>query len=163
MSSVGSRPPSSVAPLELRQLTASADGGVAAASLLEAIAGRTAGAGLRREEERVAAILEQVRERGDAALLELSERFDGVRPDPLRIPADRLEQAWRDTPAPLQQALRLAHDRILAFHQRQRPDDLTLQGPHGERLGRRWRPVRRAGLYVPGGRAAYPKIGRAHV
>ena len=50
----------------------------------------------------------------------------------------------------------LAHERILAFHQAQLPQDLALTGPHGERLGRRWRPVERAGLYVPGGRASYP-------
>ncbi|MFN7900525.1 MAG: histidinol dehydrogenase [Synechococcaceae cyanobacterium] len=137
-------------------MNAGSDGGAGAAARLEEIAGRTSGGALRREEERVAAILEQVRQQGDAALLELSERFDGVRPDPLRIPPERLEQAWRETPAPLQEALRLAHGRILAFHQRQMPLDLSLQGPHGERLGRRWRPVRRAGLYVPGVRAAYP-------
>jgi histidinol dehydrogenase len=88
--------------------------------------------------------------------MELSERFDGVRPDPLRIAPERLEQAWRATPAPLQQALELAHGRIERFHRQQRPADLAVQGPHGESLGRRWRPVQRAGLYVPGGRASYP-------
>jgi len=123
---------------------------------LEAIADRTGGGRMREEEERVTAILEQVRLQGDAALLELSERFDGVRPDPLRIPPERLEQAWEATPARLRQALELAHERILAFHRRQRPSDLVMEGPHGESLGRRWRPVERAGLYVPGGRAAYP-------
>ena len=56
----------------------------------------------------------------------------------------------------MQQALELAHGRILAFHQHQRPQDLAITGPHGELLGRRWRPVERAGLYVPGGRASYP-------
>lgn len=123
---------------------------------LEAIAARTDEGRLQEEQNRVAAILEQVRREGDAALLELSERFDGVRPDPLRIPGERLETAWRDTPAPLRRALELAHERILAFHRALVPADLSLQGPHGERLGRRWRPVERAGLYVPGGRAAYP-------
>jgi histidinol dehydrogenase len=123
---------------------------------LEAIAARTGGDRLRQEEERVAAILEQVRLHGDGALLELSERFDGVRPDPLRIPPERLAQAWEATPSTLRQALELAHERILAFHRRQSPLDLAVEGPHGESLGRRWRPVERAGLYVPGGRAAYP-------
>lgn len=156
MTSTGSAPSPAAAPLRLRELDARGDGGGEVAARLEAIAGRTAGEALRREEERVAEILAQVRDQGDAALLAFSERFDGVRPDPLRIPADRLEQAWRDTPVVLQQALRLAHDRILAFHELQKPADLSLQGPHGERLGRRWRPVQRAGLYVPGGRAAYP-------
>jgi histidinol dehydrogenase len=131
-------------------------GGEAASQRLEAIAARTAGARQHEEEGRVAAILDQVRQGGDAALLELSERFDGIRPDPLRIPVEQLQQAWEATPADLQEALQLAHQRILRFHQAQLPQDLTLQGPHGERLGRRWRPVERAGLYVPGGRASYP-------
>ncbi len=101
-------------------------------------------------------ILEQVRQQGDRALMELTERFDGIRPDPLRIPPERLREAWEACPAPLQQALQLAHERITRFHEQQRPTDLQLSGPHGESLGRRWRPVERAGLYVPGGRAAYP-------
>jgi histidinol dehydrogenase len=123
---------------------------------LAAIAGRTGGNRLAREEQTVAGILEQVRSGGDAALLELSERFDGVRPEPLRIPEEQLAEAWRATPPELQRALDLAHERVLTFHRAQMPADLSLQGPHGERLGRRWRPVERAGLYVPGGRAAYP-------
>lgn len=111
---------------------------------------------MREEMSRVEAILSQVQEQGDRALLELTERFDGVRPDPLRIPVQRLRAAWEATPLPLQQALSLAHERILAFHEQQRPADLAITGPHGERLGRRWRPVERAGIYVPGGRASYP-------
>ncbi len=140
------------APLQLAVL----HGGDAARQRLEAIAARTDGARLHEEESRVAAILEQVRRDGDAALLELTERFDGIRPDPLRIPIAQLQQAWEATPLELQEALRLAHERILSFHRAQLPQDLALQGPHGERLGRRWRPVERAGLYVPGGRASYP-------
>ena len=128
----------------------------AAAERLEAIAGRTGGGRMAEEAARVDAILEQVRSQGDAALLELTERFDGVRPDPLRIPEARLEQAWEACAPPLREALKLAHQRILSFHQQQRPQDLAVTGPHGERLGRRWRPVERAGLYVPGGRASYP-------
>lgn len=108
------------------------------------------------ETARVEAILNQVRQQGDRALLELTERFDGVRPDPLRIAPERLAAAWETTAPALQQALSLAHSRILAFHAQQRPTDLAITGPHGERLGRRWRPVQRAGIYVPGGRASYP-------
>ncbi|MEB3322469.1 MAG: histidinol dehydrogenase [Synechococcaceae cyanobacterium] len=128
----------------------------AASARLEAIAARTGGSRLREEEERVAAILEEVRERGDEALMDLSERFDGVRPDPLRVPEERLRRAWEECPPALRDALDLAHARILRFHRAQQPRDLALEGPFGERLGRRWRPVERAGLYVPGGRAAYP-------
>jgi histidinol dehydrogenase len=128
----------------------------AAAARLQHIAARTEGAQMRQEEQNVAHLLEQVRLEGDAALLRLTETFDGVCPDPLRVPEARLEQAWNELPSPLQQALTLAHGRILHFHQQQRPADLAIRGPYGERLGRRWRPVDRAGLYVPGGRAAYP-------
>jgi histidinol dehydrogenase len=127
-----------------------------AAQRLEAIAQRTSGEQSREAAARVEAILEQVRLEGDRALLELSERFDGVRPDPLRIPRADLAKAWAECPSDLRAALELAHRRILDFHQRQKPADLAVTGAHGERLGRRWRPVERAGLYVPGGRAAYP-------
>ena len=128
----------------------------AAGARLEAIAERTGSGQSREVAERVDAIIEQVRQQGDAALLELTERFDGVRPDPLRVPAEELAAAWQATPSDLQAALQLAHRRIVDFHQRQKPADLNVTGVHGERLGRRWRPVERAGLYVPGGRASYP-------
>ncbi|MBM5799353.1 MAG: histidinol dehydrogenase [Cyanobacteria bacterium K_DeepCast_35m_m2_023] len=130
--------------------------GVQAAQRLQAIASRTSGHQMAEAARRVDAILEQVAQNGDQALLELSERFDGVRPEPLRIPKERLAAAWEASDADLRQALQLAHQRILDFHQRQLPVDLRHNGPHGELLGRRWRPVETAGLYVPGGRAAYP-------
>ena len=106
--------------------------------------------------ERVEAILAAVRDRGDAAIADFTERFDGFRPEPMAVSPEALEQAWTSLPTNLRDALELAHRRITDFHQRQRPADLAVTGPHGERLGRRWRPVERAGLYVPGGRAAYP-------
>ena len=106
--------------------------------------------------ERVEAILKAVRDRGDAAIADFTERFDGFRPEPMAVSPEALEQAWTSLPTNLRDALELAHRRITDFHQRQRPADLAVTGPHGERLGRRWRPVERAGLYVPGGRAAYP-------
>ena len=128
----------------------------AAGRRLEAIANRTNSGQSREAAERVEAILDQVQQEGDAALMALTERFDGVRPDPLRIPAEALAAAWQATDANLQAALQLAHRRITDFHQRQKPLDLDVTGVHGERLGRRWRPVEKAGLYVPGGRASYP-------
>ena len=106
--------------------------------------------------ERVEAILAAVRDRGDAAIADFTERFDGFRPEPMAVSPEALEQAWTSLPTNLRDALELAHRRITDFHQRQRPADLAVTGPHGEQLGRRWRPVERAGLYVPGGRAAYP-------
>jgi histidinol dehydrogenase len=128
----------------------------AAGLRLDAIAGRTSHGQKQKAVQKVEAILSRVRQEGDAALMELTERFDGVRPDPLRIPRPDLAAAWEGCPTPLQEALKLAHRRILDFHQRQKPRDIEVVGVHGERLGRRWRPVERAGLYIPGGRAAYP-------
>jgi len=106
--------------------------------------------------ERVETILAAVRDRGDTAIADFTERFDGFRPEPMAVSPEALEQAWTSLPTNLRDALDLAHRRITDFHQRQRPADLAVTGPHGEQLGRRWRPVERAGLYVPGGRAAYP-------
>ncbi len=123
---------------------------------LDYLATRTTGATQQQAQATVDAILRQVQDQGDEALISLTERFDGFRPEPLRVPLEDLERAWTTTEPDLRDALELAHRRIQDFHQRQKPLDLTLQGVHGETLGRRWRPVQRAGLYVPGGRAAYP-------
>ena len=153
---VASSPALSIASLRDHSAGEASDGTSPAAQRLTSIAGRTSAGRMKEETARVEAILEQVQQQGDQALLELTERFDGVRPDPLRIPPERLAAAWEATAPALQNALTLAHQRILAFHEQQRPADLAVTGPHGERLGRRWRPVERAGLYVPGGRASYP-------
>ena len=71
---------------------------------LEAIAERTGSGQSREVAQRVEAILEQVQAQGDAALFELTERFDGVRPDPLRVPQEEIEAAWVATPPDLQEA-----------------------------------------------------------
>ena len=123
---------------------------------LQRLSSRTAQTQQSEARERVDAILAAVRDRGDAAIADFTERFDGFRPLPMAVPQEALEQAWTTLPTNLRDALELAHRRITDFHQRQRPADLAVTGPHGEQLGRRWRPVQRAGLYVPGGRAAYP-------
>ena len=123
---------------------------------LDRISTRTTGQAQREATATVEAIIERVRHEGDRALIALTEQFDGFRPEPLRVPAVELQQAWESSPANLRDALELAHRRIQDFHQRQKPQDLDVQGVHGERLGRRWRPVQAAGLYVPGGRASYP-------
>jgi histidinol dehydrogenase len=104
----------------------------------------------------VRAILADVRTRGDAAVRDLTERFDGCRLDGLRVPADDL-QAALDTASPeLRAALEVAADRIREYHATQ----LTAPEPALVRDGVTLReltvPVARAGLYVPGGRAAYP-------
>ena len=123
---------------------------------LRRLSGRTGNAEQRQARDRVDAILSAVQERGDAAIQEFTERFDGFRPDSIAVPLQELETASATLPVNLRDALDLAHRRITDFHQRQRPADLSVIGPHGEQIGRRWRPVERAGLYIPGGRAAYP-------
>lgn len=127
-----------------------------AAALLDQIARRTGGDAQQQAQATVDGILTRVRRDGDQALIELTEELDGFKPEPIQLDPALLEEAWKRTPADLRDALDLAHRRIQDFHSRQKPQDLDFEGVHGERLGRRWRPVHRAGLYVPGGRAAYP-------
>ncbi|HLH71110.1 MAG TPA: histidinol dehydrogenase [Candidatus Dormibacteraeota bacterium] len=103
----------------------------------------------------VRAICRQVALRGDAALREYSRRFDGWAPDggePLALGPERLRAALDALPPAQRSALELAAGRIRAFHEAQVFSDL--EGPEGLRLITR--PVRRAGLYVPGGRVPYP-------
>jgi histidinol dehydrogenase len=123
---------------------------------LARVASRNVSSSQQQARSLVDGILEDVRQRGDAAVAEYTERFDRFRPVPIAVPKDDLGRAWRELPENLRDALDLAHRRIQEFHQRQRPRDIAVTGVHGEKLGRRWRPVERAGLYVPGGRAAYP-------
>jgi len=101
-------------------------------------------------------ILKNVYERGDQALREYTSRFDGFLANSLQVPSDSILKAWEETPRDLQDSLLLAKKRIEKFHSLQVPKNITYTGPHGELLGRRWSPVEKAGLYVPGGRAAYP-------
>ena len=107
----------------------------------------------------VATILNEVRERGDAALVEYTMRLDEHRlstDDDWRITAEACSEAHAALEPDLRDALQLAADRITAFHRDQLPKDRDFTDAIGMRLGSRWRPVEAAGLYVPGGRAAYP-------
>ncbi|WP_269623644.1 histidinol dehydrogenase [Prochlorococcus marinus] len=101
-------------------------------------------------------ILKNVSERGDEALKEYTSRFDGFLAEKFQISSDLMLKAWKETPKELQDSLLLAKQRIEKFHSLQVPKNITYTGPHGESLGRRWNPVKKAGIYVPGGRAAYP-------
>lgn len=103
----------------------------------------------------VAQILASVRQGGDAALQDWSEKLDGQRPSPLRIPPDELSAALYSLPAPLTAALQAAANRIRAFHEHQ-PVPAWESGELGGVLGQRFTPVRRAGVYVPGGTAPLP-------
>ena len=108
--------------------------------------------------EAVAAILRDVRARGDAALLELTRRFDRfeVTAAGLRLSDAEIEAAVADCPAEVRQSLEFAAARIEAYHCRQRPADERYSDEAGVELGHRWTPVDAAGLYVPGGLGAYP-------
>ena len=128
----------------------------AAIARLRQIEERTSSSGVENAEATVRDVIAAVRSRGDAAVREFTARFDRVELDDLRVPQQEIEASWAAAPLELRDALQLAHRRITAFHREQLPLDISLKGTHGEKLGRRWRPVQRAGLYVPGGRAAYP-------
>ena len=128
----------------------------AAIARLRQIEERTSSSGVENAEATVRDVIAAVRSRGDAAVREFTARFDRVELDDLRVPQQEIEASWAAAPLELRDALQLAHRRITAFHREQLPQDISLKGTHGEKLGRRWRPVQRAGLYVPGGRAAYP-------
>src|SRR5690606_1915479 len=99
-----------------------------------------------------------VRARGDAAVLELTAKFDRLEltPETLRFSADEIEAAWRDVDPDLRAALEFAHARITAHHERQKPQDSRYTDAIGVTLGTRWTPVESVGLYVPGGLASYP-------
>jgi histidinol dehydrogenase len=104
----------------------------------------------------VAGILKQVRDEGDAALLDLTRRFDGHGLEPWRIDPAECRKALDGLDRELRAALELASERITAYHEKQRPADSDETDALGVRIGARWTPVEAAGLYVPGGRAAYP-------
>ena len=106
----------------------------------------------------VAAIIADVRARGDAALCELTARFDrlDLPAERLRFSAAEIAEQTALVPAEDRAALTLAAERIRAYHARQMPEDVSWTDPEGATLGWRWTPVSAAGLYVPGGQAAYP-------
>jgi len=110
---------------------------------------------LARVEPDVRAILDAVRERGDQAVIEYTERFDGRRPDSLVWERERwLEHARRVDPE-VREALALAGERIRLYHQHQREKGFRYQ-EEGIELGQRVRPVAAAAVYAPGGKARYP-------
>ncbi|AGH48871.1 bifunctional histidinal dehydrogenase/ histidinol dehydrogenase [Sphingomonas sp. MM-1] len=106
----------------------------------------------------VTAIRADVRARGDAALAELTRRFDGHDLDVTgwQVPKAERQAALAGLAPDLRAALELAAERIRAYHAAQRPADSETVDAAGVRMGARWRGVDAAGLYVPGGRAAYP-------
>jgi histidinol dehydrogenase len=109
-------------------------------------------------DDAVAAIIADVARRGDAALIDYTEGFDRVRltADTLRLSADEIAETAAKAPAETVAALRLAAERIESFHRKQLPQGIDYTDASGVRLAMRWRALASAGLYVPGGTAAYP-------
>ena len=101
---------------------------------------------------RVRALLEEVRSGGDDAVLAITERLDGVRPDTLAVPKEQIEAARAAVPDDLAAAIELAVARVGAYYQRQPAGGFLDQQP-GALLGQLVRPLRRVGCYVPGGTA----------
>jgi histidinol dehydrogenase len=107
----------------------------------------------------VAAIVADVRARGDAAVLEYTARFDRVRAErvaDLEIPPAAMREAFEALPPAQREALAAAASRVRAYHERQKAASWSFREADGTELGQRVTPLDRVGLYVPGGKAAYP-------
>ncbi len=106
----------------------------------------------------VAEIVEAVRREGFPALARFTARFDGTEMDEtnVRVTADQIAEGAALCPQPVRDALRFAADRITRYHERQRPADARWTDEEGATLGWRWTALDSVGVYVPGGRAAYP-------
>jgi histidinol dehydrogenase len=103
-------------------------------------------------------IIDDVRRRGDAALLEYTNRFDqrNASAPELEIPQSTLQEAPRKIPEELLKALETSAGRIRAYHEKQKQESWLYQDPQGNTLGQQVTALDRAGVYVPGGKAAYP-------
>ncbi len=104
-------------------------------------------------EKQVGIILQEVKERGDEAILEYSQQFDGVRPSALRVSFEEMEMSERVLDPALKKAIRLAHDNIRRFHESQRQEPEVIETMPGVRCWRKSVGIEKVGLYVPGGTA----------
>ncbi|SHK49094.1 histidinol dehydrogenase [Thermocrinis minervae] len=108
-------------------------------------------------EATVREIIGRIKEEGDKALFEYIKRFDGLEldQDTVEIPYEELEKAYEEIDEETRQALEIAHDRIRRFHERQKENSFFVE-EEGVILGMKVQPLERVGVYVPGGKAAYP-------
>lgn len=104
----------------------------------------------------VSEIIRNVREKGDEALAEYTKKFDGVCPEPMEVSRDQINDALTEADPDFVDALLSAQENIAAFHARQKHQSFLDTRPDGVILGQRIRGLKRVGLYVPGGTAAYP-------
>ncbi|MFW0184989.1 histidinol dehydrogenase [Rothia sp. CCM 9418] len=107
-------------------------------------------------QQTVEEIISGVKNSGADYIRELAERFDGVHQRSLRVPESALEDALERLDSKVRAALEISIERNRTFAQAQRPQDTTIEVAPGAQLTNRWTPVRRVGLYVPGGLAVYP-------
>ena len=101
-------------------------------------------------------ILQDVKRSGDVAVKKYTKKFDGYDPDPMQVSEDQIKNAWHEIDDNLKSSLEVAHKRIQKFHEKEIPQSFSIKGEYGDTVQRRWRPVKNAGIYIPGGRAAYP-------
>lgn len=113
-----------------------------------------------REEKNVDAVVDEiiknVRERGDAALREYAEKFDGATLESLEVTQKEIESAYTAMDQAYLDTLHLAKENIERFHRHQLHENFMLTGAKGTVMGQRYTPIEKAGLYVPGGTASYP-------
>ena len=106
--------------------------------------------------ETVESILKDVRARGDKALIEYTERFDGVKLENLEVTEAEIKKAFDTIDKELLEVIQYSHDNIKKFHEKQVRNDFLIRQENGVVLGQVINPIEKVGLYVPGGTAAYP-------
>lgn len=109
-------------------------------------------------EQFVSETIERIRVEGDAALFDYTQQFDGFRltAESIEIPQERLKQAHESIPAEQRDALQYAEQRVRDYHQHQQAESWQYEEVDGTKLGQKITPLKCAGMYVPGGKAAYP-------
>ena len=123
---------------------------------LRAAVPRQAASSVAEAEDSVRSIIEDVRSRGAQALRDLAFTFDGVDQQRIRVAPEQIERAVAELDPVVRHGLESAIERTRAFARAQRPQDVSVEVAPGAVLRHRWTPVRRAGLYIPGGLAVYP-------
>lgn len=106
--------------------------------------------------ETVESILKDVRARGDKALIEYTEKFDGVKLENLEVTEEEIKKAFDTIDKELLEVIQYSHDNIKKFHEKQVRNDFLIRQENGVVLGQIINPIEKVGLYVPGGTAAYP-------
>ncbi|EHE7893822.1 histidinol dehydrogenase [Vibrio parahaemolyticus] len=104
----------------------------------------------------VADVIAKVRTQGDAALLELTEKFDRVKPESIRVPSKEINAASERLSAEMKQALEQAYSNIAKFHKAQKPQPIKVETQSGVMCEQVTRPIQKVGLYIPGGSAPLP-------